>query len=158
GQHVAPEADTSDLSRFDFGRPPGDTELSPRREMRERLRRRGLFGVLALLFGIAFIVTTIVSYVVSHSAAKAPESYPVPSPIKPGDSEPPNANPVPPPDSAGGRSSVSPERAARLYAFREALNMQGYTNVHFKIDGDTMVLWGTVPSLDDKTWVEELVP
>jgi hypothetical protein len=45
----------------------------------------------------------------------------------------------------------------REVALRHALNSQGYDSVHFKIDGDTIVLWGTVPTEADRIMVQTQV-
>ena len=36
---------------------------------------------------------------------------------------------------------------------REWLNMQGYESVHFSLNGDTVILWGTVPNEFERRWV-----
>jgi hypothetical protein len=46
--------------------------------------------------------------------------------------------------------------AARLEAFRAALDASGNSGVHFRMIGDTMELWGTVPSAADKAMVQML--
>jgi hypothetical protein len=45
----------------------------------------------------------------------------------------------------------------RLAALRQALNSEGYAKVHFKMDGDTIVLWGTVPTIADRLMVQSTV-
>ena len=42
----------------------------------------------------------------------------------------------------------------REAALREALNEQGYGSVHFKMDGDTIILWGSVPTEADRLMVQ----
>ena len=64
----------------------------------------------------------------------------------------PGAEPgVPAPDSP-----PSEFRAARLDAFRAALDAGGLTGVHFRMVGDTMVLTGTVPTATDEAMVQML--
>ena len=43
-------------------------------------------------------------------------------------------------------ASEPPHTSAEEMTLRELLNMEGLRNVHFRINGDTIVLWGTVPS------------
>jgi hypothetical protein len=66
------------------------------------------------------------------------------------------AAPVAPSNPEGSEAPPSAIRDARLAAFREALNMRGYTGVQFKMVGDTMQLWGTVPNMLDPPQVEIL--
>ena len=47
-------------------------------------------------------------------------------------------------------------RAARLDAFRAALDASGYTGVRFRMVGDTMELTGTVPTATDEAMVQML--
>jgi len=48
-------------------------------------------------------------------------------------------------------------RDARLSALRQALDDAGYENVQFRLDGDTLELWGTVPSEFDRVAVQTIV-
>jgi serine/threonine protein kinase len=45
----------------------------------------------------------------------------------------------------------------RLTALRQALDDSGYTAVQFRMDGDTLELWGTVPSEFDRVTVQAIV-
>ncbi len=54
------------------------------------------------------------------------------------------------PDSGGGEPSASDPR---LQMLRQTLDAQGYGSVKFKMDGTTLVLWGTVPSEVDRMMV-----
>jgi serine/threonine protein kinase len=45
----------------------------------------------------------------------------------------------------------------REIALRRALNSQGYESVHFRIQGDTILLWGTVPTEADRIMVQTQV-
>ncbi len=42
----------------------------------------------------------------------------------------------------------------REIALRHALDAQGYASVHFRMEGDTIVLWGTVPTEADRLMVQ----
>jgi serine/threonine protein kinase len=59
-----------------------------------------------------------------------------------------------PPDGggSGGGSEPSPSDP-RLQMLRQTLDAQGYSSVNFKMDGTTLVLWGTVPSEVDRMMV-----
>ncbi|HTW86732.1 MAG TPA: serine/threonine-protein kinase [Candidatus Binataceae bacterium] len=137
--HVAgdPDAKTADLP---------DLQTLPHRETvpdtryRRRLRKPVL--ILIAIFAFAFFVTRLISY---FNAVPA---------------EPPSGSgsvePIPPPFGAepGEPENSTNERAA---AIRKALDFQGYTNVHFKIEGDTIVLWGSVPTEADRMMVQTIV-
>jgi serine/threonine protein kinase len=58
---------------------------------------------------------------------------------------------------AGPGALVQPQLTMRLAALRQALNSEGYSNVHFRMSGDTIVLWGTVPTLADRLMVQTTV-
>jgi serine/threonine protein kinase len=53
------------------------------------------------------------------------------------------------PDGGGEPASSDP----RLQMLRQTLDAQGYGSVQFKMDGTTLVLWGTVPSEVDRMMV-----
>ncbi len=53
------------------------------------------------------------------------------------------------PDSGGAAASSDP----RLQMLRQTLDAQGYNSVNFKMDGTTLVLWGTVNSEVDRMMV-----
>jgi hypothetical protein len=60
----------------------------------------------------------------------------------------------------GGAAPDASEPAhtdAREVALRQAFNSQGYESVHFKIDRETIVLWGTVPTEADRIMVQTQV-
>jgi osmotically-inducible protein OsmY len=49
---------------------------------------------------------------------------------------------------------VEPEHRSPLAAtLREWLNLQGYTTVHFRLQGESVELWGTVPNELERRWV-----
>jgi hypothetical protein len=60
------------------------------------------------------------------------------------------------PGAPGPDSPPLEFRAARLDAFRAALDAGGLTGVHFRMVGDTMVLTGTVPTATDEAMVQML--
>jgi osmotically-inducible protein OsmY len=37
------------------------------------------------------------------------------------------------------------------------LDTSGYRNVHFRMEGDTIILWGTVPTEADRMMVQTMV-
>jgi hypothetical protein len=45
----------------------------------------------------------------------------------------------------------------RLIALRRMLDASGYTNVHFRLEGDTIILWGTVPTETDRMMIQTMV-
>ncbi len=67
-------------------------------------------------------------------------------------SAPPGTGPPGPDESARMPDDV----ALRLEAFRAALATFGLTGVRFRMVGDTMELWGTVPDETDKATVRML--
>jgi len=74
--------------------------------------------------------------------------------VHPGSPEAYSTEPdAPAPDAPPADSDF---RAARLDAFRAALDAGGLTGVHFRMVGDTMVLTGTVPNATDKAMVQML--
>jgi osmotically-inducible protein OsmY len=48
---------------------------------------------------------------------------------------------------------VTPLTDVRLIALRQALNAEGFTSVQFHMDGNTMVLSGTVQSESDREMI-----
>ncbi len=73
------------------------------------------------------------------------------------------AVPASPPDDTGSiapPNDFSPDgnlRDARLSALRQALDDAGYENVQFRMNGDILELWGTVPSEFDRVAVQTIV-
>jgi serine/threonine protein kinase len=49
---------------------------------------------------------------------------------------------------------TSPADAVRSFALRRILDGQGYSSVHFKIHGQNIELWGTVPTEADRLQIE----
>jgi serine/threonine protein kinase len=81
--------------------------------------------LLAGLFAVAFVLTSLIARTMVHE----PEVPPVPSAVAP-------------------ESAVPPSE--RLEALRHELDADGYQNVNFRLDGDTLVVWGTVASEFDR--------
>ncbi len=98
------------------------------------------------LFIVAFVVTGVVNYVQQVAHQRVEPSAPS-APIAPGGSFPPSyENPRP--------DSREPEHTSALaITLREWLNMQGYEAVHFSLNGDNVILWGTVPNEFERRWV-----
>ncbi len=136
-----PEAQTIVLD--DVAEPmrfPGPIFL-PRHRRRRRPARTMMFVVAAMFF---------LGYVAFRSSA--------PQPSTGDDTAPPfgGAPAVP----GYGSAPEAPEPAhtdPREIELRQALNAQGYQSVHFRIEGDTMLLWGTVPSEADRIMVQTQV-
>ena len=62
------------------------------------------------------------------------------------------------PDAPAPGSGAAPEgEDLRLVALRQALDASGYANVRIAIDGDTVDLWGTVPTEFDRAQIQALV-
>lgn len=100
-------------------------------------RRRNMM----LIVGGCFLL----GYLIFHSSLQQPSD---------GDS---GAYPAAP---GYGSAPDAPEPAhtePRLIELRRALDMQGYNSVHFKMDGDTIVLWGAVPTETDRIMVQAQV-
>lgn len=145
---VSHEADTVVLSVPTHSRPRPAPPPGAHLYHRTRGMRRPIL-LLILIFVGAFAAARIVSCLNASNAgapyaSRAPVAPAVPAPAAP-------LNPGYGP-SAPGRDF----RAARLAAFRQALNLRGYSNVRFKLNGDTMQLWGTVPDAWDHIQVEFL--
>jgi len=110
---------------------------------RRRRRPRSILLIVAAFFALG--------YMMFRSSTPQPSSSDEPAP---------GYGAVPPmPDS--GSAAPDPSEPAhtdpREAALRSALNSQGYDSVHFKIDGDTIVLWGTVPTEADRIMVQTQV-
>jgi Protein kinase domain len=120
----------------------------PEAEHGGRRARRWVVLALGALFLSAFMMTKIITWMVSQpdNEGVAPDSGSA-APV------PPGIAPVPP--AAPGAGEAAPTEP-RLIALRQMLNTWGYTNVHFRREGDTLVLWGTVNSDVDRATVQTL--
>ncbi|MGA7872680.1 MAG: hypothetical protein WCA22_17465 [Candidatus Binatus sp.] len=61
------------------------------------------------------------------------------------------------PNGGAPDASEPAHTAPREIGLRQALDAQGYSSVHFKMDGDTLILWGTVPTEADRLMIETQV-
>ena len=115
---------------------------------RNALRRPVL--MLVLIFGAAFFLMKLIR---SATESTAPAGYDTGS--VEGSGVTPPAAPEGAPGSGEEPSELDkpPSRAERLAALRRALNLRGYTGVKFQMEGDTIVLWGTVRSDFDRATV-----
>ncbi|HEY6300044.1 MAG TPA: protein kinase [Candidatus Binatus sp.] len=108
----------------------------------ERRRRRRPGRLMALVIGGFFLM----GYLVFHSSQPQPSD---------GDTGPDYGAVPSVPDSGGAPDASEPAHTApREVALRQALNAQGYESVHFKMDGDTIILWGNVPTEADRLMVQ----
>jgi serine/threonine-protein kinase len=106
-----------------------------------RRRRRHPARTLALVVGGFFLA----GYLMFHSSMPQPSD---------GDTGP-DYGPVPAVPDGGAPEAPEPAHTdPREVSLRQALNEQGYSSVHFKMEGDTIVLWGTVPTEADRLMVQ----
>jgi serine/threonine protein kinase len=146
---VQPDAQTSAQSQtIVLAEPvkPGAEQREPEwtRASSQSQRRKLPYLLVAALFAGAFIVTSIVAYVMTRPSS-APPDNPYPS-----------APSVPPP-SYGPSVKEPPHTNPRLIALRRMLDASGYQNVHFRMEGDTIILWGTIPTEADRMMVQTMV-
>jgi predicted Ser/Thr protein kinase len=136
--HVAPDARTADLTP-----PAGAALYGPESGARARVQRDpNSYFVLAALLAAALIITVVVSYAIMRRNQVAAGSS------VPGESYAP---------AAPGAPAMPPYVNQRMLALRQALDAAGYTNVHFKLVGDTLILTGTVPTETDRMIVQSMV-
>jgi hypothetical protein len=114
-----------------------------------RRRRRRPARMLTLVIGGFFLL----GYMMFHSSQPQPsdgDTGPGPDygavPSIPSEPNPGAVEPGQPPDPA----HTSP----REVALRQALDAQGYNDVRFKMEGDTIILWGMVPTEADRLMVQ----
>jgi hypothetical protein len=109
---------------------------------RRRRRPRSILLIVAGFFALG--------YFMFRSSVPQPSSSDEPAP---------GYGAIPPiPDSGAAPDASEPAHTdPREVALRNALNSQGYDSVHFKIDGDTIMLWGTVPTEADRIMVQTQV-
>ena len=112
----------------------------------EHHRRRRPARTLALVVGGFFLL----GYLIFHSSQPQPSD---------GDTGPGpdygSVPAVPNPDApVPGEPSEPPHTEPREIALRRALDAQGYNSVHFKMEGDTIILWGSVPPEADHLMVQ----
>jgi serine/threonine protein kinase len=112
--------------------------------------------ILALIFLGGFIIMKLIEP--PNSDNTAPSGYSTGSSDS-GEIAPPGVrSEIPPaPEAPGSGGSLEPGTdSTRLAALRQALNDHGYSAVHFRMDGDTIILWGKVPSELDRATVQML--
>ena len=105
--------------------------------------------VIAMLVGLVFVAIAVIG-VINHlqQVAQQPGEPPNSEAALPPDGSIPPAYENPSPDTA------EPEHTSALSInLREILNMQGYRSVHFSLNGNVVILWGTVPSEFERQWV-----
>ena len=109
---------------------------------RRRRRPRSILLIVAGFFALG--------YMMFRSSVPQPPASDEPAP---------GYGAIPPiPGSGAAPDASEPAHTdPREVALRQALNSQGYDSVHFKIDGDTIVLWGTVPTEADRIMVQTQV-
>ena len=129
------------------------TQMRGERNWVRRHRSRMRFPGLLILFLGAFAavrMARLLSSLVPTSIpgdSSAPSEYSPPPPAASGDS-----------DALGGPSATEPEHhSAPSAMLRRTLDEMGYKNVHFKVTGRNVALWGSVPSETDRLMVETTV-
>ena len=124
--HIAHEAETVTLGDFPE---PLDFGREQRPPHRERRRSPGFYYVLlAGLFAGAFVLTSLIARTMMERTEPSVPDIP--------------------------QASVPQE--ARLQALRQELDADGYKHVSFRLDGDTLIIWGTVSSEFDRANVRWL--
>ncbi|MGO9800838.1 MAG: hypothetical protein ACLPQ0_15355 [Candidatus Binatus sp.] len=110
----------------------------------ERRRRRHPARTLALVVGGFFLI----GYLIFHSSQPQPSD---------GDTGP-DFGAVPEVPNGGAPGPAEPVHTdPREIALRRALDAQGYGSVHFGMEGNTIILWGTVPTQADRLMVQTQV-
>jgi serine/threonine protein kinase len=131
---VAPEAQTIILDEVASSGPFSGPILRPHR------RRRRPGRTMILIVGGFFLA----GYLMFHSSQPQPSD---------GDTGPGVGVP-PVPDGVAPDTAEPAHTEPREVALRRALDAQGYATVHFRMEGDTIVLWGTVPTEADRLMVQ----
>lgn len=120
------EADTVALGDFSAEQP----FPHDRRHRRARRNPSLYYLLFAGLFAGAFVITSLIARMTIEQQPDTPDV-----------SMPPD-NPVP--------------ATARLQALRQELDADGYRNVSFRLDGDTLIIWGTVATDFDRAQIRWL--
>src|SRR5712692_637018 len=118
-----------------------------RRRLRQRYGLRQRLLIIAAIFVAGFLIEKFFAYVTTDTTEPPGDT----GSAAPSSISPPSARSDIPPEP-GAPETLNP-RAANL---REALNASGYTSVHFRVEGDTVALWGTVPSQFDHAMVQTI--
>jgi serine/threonine protein kinase len=109
----------------------------------EYRRRRHPARTMALVVGGFFLI----GYLIFHSSQPQPA----------GDTGPDIGGVPAVPNGAAPDAAEPAHTSPREVALRQALDAQGYNSVHFKMDGDTIILWGTVPTEADRLMIQAQV-
>ncbi|MGD0074305.1 MAG: protein kinase [Candidatus Binataceae bacterium] len=117
--------------------------------------RLPLFALLAM-FLAAFALVRLIPFVLAVLAAlgvtsAGGSSQPYPEVARPGYSAGPDAGEVPVP-----RGMIPNDNSPQALMLRRTLIMQGYRNVHFHLYGQSVELWGAVPTEADRMIVETM--
>jgi serine/threonine protein kinase len=120
-------------------------------------RRRGLkhpFLVLALLLAAGFIAARLIESI-SRTEDLPPPGYSTGS-GEDADDMPRAHAAIPPGEHSDYDESGSALERARLAELRARLDAQGYSTVKFRLEGDTLILSGTVPTEFDRLAVQAI--
>jgi serine/threonine protein kinase len=129
-------------------------QLNPPLGVRRRNGLRRPFLVLALIFAAGFVAAALI-----RSISRSD------NPLPPGDSTGsgeggdtiPRAHAAIPPGEYSGSDDYGADlERARLAQLRTMLDAQGYTRVKFRLDGGTLILYGSVPSQFDRLAVQAI--
>jgi serine/threonine-protein kinase len=126
---LSPEQVSHQAETVTLGDEPGEPDFPrPDRVRRRPVRQNPVvyYLLLAGLFAVAFVLTSLIARTMVHE----PEV------------------PTPPPPDVAPESGAPP--SGRLEALRHELDADGYQKVNFRLDGDTLVVWGTVASEFDR--------
>jgi len=116
----------------------GDVNRHVRSEPRHSRFALGVFITL-VLFVIAFGITAAVNY---FHELTGPDQE--------------SSGIAPLPDYRSPDAAEPEHRTARAKMLRHALDVAGYRQVHFQLEGDTAILWGRVPSQFDRVQIQVL--
>jgi hypothetical protein len=87
----------------------------------------------------------LIGYLMFHSSQPQPSD---------GDTVPDYGAPPAVPNGGAPDPGEPAHTEPREVALRHALNAQGYSSVHFRMEGDTIILWGMVPTEADRLMVQ----
>ena len=147
------QAETMRLPDPEEARDSGYHSHHRHRGLRRRHRSGLPFFALLAMFLAAFALVRALPYLLAMLAAlgvNGANGYPHADPDveHPGYSES---------DPGGGSAPIEPESSSpRAMMLRRTLIMQGYRNVHFRLSGQSIELWGAVPTETDRLMVETM--